>query len=73
MREITKTDTAEAVRYRVTGVDCSACAAKIETTARSVDCRSITYHYRARCYATSVTDSACPIDQNLGYSVRYKL
>lgn len=36
MREITKTDTAEAVRYRVTGMDCSACAAKIEATARSV-------------------------------------
>jgi Co/Zn/Cd efflux system component/copper chaperone CopZ len=36
MREMTKTDTAEAVRYRVTGMDCSACAAKIEATARSV-------------------------------------
>jgi copper chaperone CopZ len=33
---MTKTDTAEAVRYRVTGMDCSACAAKIETAARSV-------------------------------------
>jgi len=38
MREyaMTKTDTAEAVRYRVTGMDCSACAAKIEAAARSV-------------------------------------
>ena len=33
---MTKTDTAEAVRYRVTGMDCSACAAKIEKAARSV-------------------------------------
>lgn len=33
---MTKTDTAEAVRYRVTGMDCSACAAKIEAAARSV-------------------------------------
>jgi copper chaperone CopZ len=31
-----KTDTAEAVRYRVTGMDCSACAAKIEAAARSI-------------------------------------
>lgn len=31
-----KTDTAEAVRYRVTGMDRSACAAKIEAAARSV-------------------------------------
>lgn len=31
-----KTDTAEAVRYRVAGMDCSACAAKVETAARSV-------------------------------------
>src|SRR5882672_10730314 len=38
MREyaMTKTDTAEAVRYRVTGMDCSARAAKIEAAARSV-------------------------------------
>lgn len=33
---MTKTGTAEAVRYRVTGMDCSACAAKIEAAARSV-------------------------------------
>lgn len=35
---MTKTDTAEVVRYRyrVTGMDCSACAAKIEAAARSV-------------------------------------
>ncbi|MCG2632976.1 cation diffusion facilitator family transporter [Bradyrhizobium sp. WYCCWR 13023] len=33
---MTKTVTAEAVRYRVTGMDCSACAAKIEAAARSV-------------------------------------
>lgn len=33
---MTKTDTAEAVRYRVTGMDCSACAAKIEAAARAV-------------------------------------
>ena len=33
---MTKTGTAETVRYRVTGMDCSACAAKIEATARSV-------------------------------------
>ena len=33
---MTKTDVAEAVRYRVTGMDCSACAAKIEAAARSV-------------------------------------
>lgn len=33
---MTKMGTAEAVRYRVTGMDCSACAAKIEATARSV-------------------------------------
>lgn len=33
---MTKTDTAGAVRYRVTGMDCSACAAKIEATARLV-------------------------------------
>ncbi|MEW6639827.1 MAG: cation diffusion facilitator family transporter [Pseudomonadota bacterium] len=33
---MTKTDTAEAVRYRVTGMDCSACAARIEAAARSV-------------------------------------
>ena len=33
---MTKTDTTEAVRYRVTGMDCSACAAKIEAAARSV-------------------------------------
>jgi Co/Zn/Cd efflux system component/copper chaperone CopZ len=36
MREMTKTETEEAVRYRVTGMDCSACAAKIEAAARSV-------------------------------------
>jgi Co/Zn/Cd efflux system component/copper chaperone CopZ len=36
MREMTKTDTAEAVRYRVTGMDCSTCAAKIESAARSI-------------------------------------
>ena len=33
---MTTTNTAEAVRYRVTGMDCSNCAAKIEATARSV-------------------------------------
>ena len=33
---MTRTDTAEAVRYRVTGMDCSACAAKIESAARSI-------------------------------------
>jgi Co/Zn/Cd efflux system component/copper chaperone CopZ len=33
---MTKTDTAEAVHYRVTGMDYSACAAKIESAARSV-------------------------------------
>ena len=33
---MTKTDTVEAVRYRVTGMDCSACAAKIENAARSI-------------------------------------
>ncbi|WP_342723090.1 cation diffusion facilitator family transporter [Bradyrhizobium sp. B097] len=33
---MTKTDIAEAVRYRVTGMDCSACAAKVEAAARSV-------------------------------------
>jgi copper chaperone CopZ len=33
---MTKTDPAEVARYRVTGMDCSACAAKIEATARSV-------------------------------------
>jgi cation transport ATPase len=32
MREMKKTDT----RYRVTGMDCSACAAKIEAAARSI-------------------------------------
>lgn len=31
-----KADTSEAVCYRVTGMDCSACAAKIEAAARSV-------------------------------------
>ena len=31
-----KTDTAEAVRYRVTGMDCSACADKIEAAALAV-------------------------------------
>ena len=30
------TDVAGAVRYRVTGMDCSACAAKIEAAARSI-------------------------------------
>jgi cation transport ATPase len=33
---MTKTGTAEAVRYRVTGMDRSTCAAKIEAAARSV-------------------------------------
>ncbi|MGJ4942500.1 cation diffusion facilitator family transporter [Bradyrhizobium sp. HKCCYLS1011] len=33
---MTETDVAEAVRYRVTGMDCSACAAKIEAAARSI-------------------------------------
>lgn len=33
---MTKTNAAEAVRYRVTGMDCSACAAKIEAAARSI-------------------------------------
>ncbi|WP_249158272.1 cation diffusion facilitator family transporter [Bradyrhizobium jicamae] len=33
---MTETDAAEAVRYRVTGMDCSACAAKIEAAARSI-------------------------------------
>ena len=33
---MTNTGTADPVRYRVTGMDCSACAAKIEATARSV-------------------------------------
>ena len=33
---MTKTDAAEAVRYRVAGMDCTACAAKIEAAARSV-------------------------------------
>lgn len=33
---MTRTSTAEAVRYRVTGMDCSNCAAKIEATARSI-------------------------------------
>ena len=33
---MTKTDTVEPVRYRVTGMDCSACAAKIENAARSI-------------------------------------
>ena len=33
---MTKTDTDEAVRYRVTGMDCPSCAAKIEGVARSV-------------------------------------
>ena len=33
---MTQTDTTEAVRYRVTGMDCPACAARIEAAARSV-------------------------------------
>ena len=33
---MTRTEAAEAVRYRVTGMDCSDCAAKIEKAARSV-------------------------------------
>ena len=31
-----KTDMAEAVRYRITGMDCSTCAAKIDAATRSV-------------------------------------
>jgi copper chaperone CopZ len=34
--EMTKAELAEPVRYRVTGMDCPSCAAKIEAVARSV-------------------------------------